>query len=67
MFTKELLSKKGYECIGRPCPILIVFIGNEVVSRLVGRLMMDEGVHVNGIEYPVVGMGEARLRLNLMP
>jgi len=46
---------------------LIVFIGNEVVSRLVGRLMMDEGVHVNGIEYPIVGMGEARLRLNLMP
>lgn len=29
--------------------------------------MMDEGVHVNGIEYPVVGMNEARLRLNLMP
>jgi len=29
--------------------------------------MMDNGVHVNGIEYPVVGMNEARLRLNLMP
>lgn len=29
--------------------------------------MMDYGVHVNGIEYPVVGMNEARLRLNLMP
>jgi glycine C-acetyltransferase len=40
--------------MGIPCPILIVFIGNEVVSRLVSRLMMDNGVHVNGIEYPVV-------------
>jgi len=30
-------------------------------------MMMDEGVHVNGIEYPVVALGEARLRLNLMP
>lgn len=29
--------------------------------------MMDNGVHVNGIEYPVVGIGQARLRLNLMP
>lgn len=28
---------------------------------------MDNGVHVNGIEYPVVAENEARLRLNLMP
>lgn len=26
-----------------------------------------EGVHVNGIEYPVVKIGQARLRVNLMP
>ena len=25
------------------------------------------GVHVNGIEYPVVKPGQARLRVNLMP
>ena len=29
--------------------------------------MMDNGVHVNGIEYPVVKIGQARLRVNLMP
>lgn len=29
--------------------------------------MMNNGVHVNGIEYPVVAENEARLRLNLMP
>lgn len=29
--------------------------------------MMDTGVHVNGIEYPVVKIGQARLRVNLMP
>lgn len=28
---------------------------------------MDNGVHVNGIEYPVVKVGQARLRVNLMP
>jgi len=46
---------------------MIIYIGNEIILRLVSRLMMDNGVHVNGIEYPVVGMNEARLRLNLMP
>lgn len=29
--------------------------------------MLDHGVHVNGIEYPVVKIGQARLRVNLMP
>lgn len=58
----------GYQCIGKkPCPILIIFIGNELHSRVTSRLMMEHGVHVNGIEYPVVGSGKARLRLNIMP
>jgi len=46
---------------------LIIFIGNELHSRIISRLMMENGVHVNGIEYPVVGSGKARLRLNIMP
>ena len=29
--------------------------------------MMDMGVHVNGMEFPVVKLGQARLRVNLMP
>jgi len=29
--------------------------------------MMDLGVHVNGIEYPVVKIGQARLRVGLIP
>ncbi len=29
--------------------------------------MMDLGVHVNGIEFPVVKMGQARLRVSLLP
>ena len=28
---------------------------------------MDKGVHVNGIEYPVVKVGQARLRVCLLP
>ena len=28
---------------------------------------MDKGVHVNGIEYPVVKIGQARLRVCLLP
>jgi len=51
-----------------------VFVGNEIVCRLISRIMMDNGticltlgVHVNGIEFPVVKIGQARLRVSLMP
>ena len=44
-----------------------VFVGNEVVCRLVARIMMDLGVIVNSIEFPVVRVGQARLRVGLMP
>jgi glycine cleavage system protein P-like pyridoxal-binding family len=29
--------------------------------------IFDLGVHVNGIEFPVVKMGQARLRVSLLP
>ena len=30
-------------------------------------MFYDLGVHVNGIEFPVVKMGQARLRVSLLP
>jgi glycine C-acetyltransferase len=32
-----------------------------------GTFYLIVGVHVNGIEYPVVKMGQARLRVSIMP
>ncbi len=50
MYTKEKFNAKGFRVMGQPCPIMIVFIGDEVICRIVSRLLMDNGVHVNGIE-----------------
>lgn len=66
-YLRQQLESRGYKIFGNPCPILPLFVGNEIVCRLVSRIMMDKGVHVNGIEFPVVKMGQARLRVNLMP
>ena len=66
-YLRDKLESKGHKIFGNPCPILPLYVGNEVVCRLVARIMMDQGVHVNGIEFPVVKMGQARLRVNLMP
>ncbi len=66
-YLRAKLEAKGHKIFGNPCAIMPVFVGNEVVCRLVSRIMMDLGVHVNGIEYPVVKIGQARLRVSLMP
>ncbi len=66
-YLRSELEKRGHKIFGQRCPILPLYVGNEVVCRLVSRIMMDNGVHVNGIEFPVVSQGTARLRVNLMP
>ncbi|CAK56862.1 unnamed protein product (macronuclear) [Paramecium tetraurelia] len=66
-YMKKELNARGYQIIGYPSPILPLLIGNELVCRVVTRLMIDEGIHCNGIEYPIVRMGQARLRVNLQP
>lgn len=54
---KKELNDRGHTIIGHPSPIMPLLIGNEVVCRIVTRLLLDEGIHVNGIEYPVVKIG----------
>lgn len=65
IYLREELKKKDWECFGSPCPIVIVLVGNELYSRLISRFMLEKGVIVNGIEFPIVPKGKARLRLQL--
>jgi glycine C-acetyltransferase len=64
-YMKTNLNNRGFEILGNPSPICPVLLRNEMISRIVCRLMMDEGVHCNTIEFPVVKLGQARLRVNL--
>lgn len=66
-YARTKFEELGYKCLGYPSPILPVLIGNEIISRITVRLMLDEGVVVNGIEFPVVSKGQARLRVCIMP
>jgi 7-keto-8-aminopelargonate synthetase-like enzyme len=60
------LADAGMRCLGSPSAIVPVLIGDESVSRLVGRLLAREGLFVNQVEYPGVPLGAARLRLQVM-
>jgi glycine C-acetyltransferase len=65
VYLRDHLQAKGYEVLGNPSPIVILILGDEVFCRIVVRLMLDNNVIVNGIEFPIVAKGKARLRLQL--
>jgi len=65
IYLRTKLKEKGFECLGNPSPIVIVIIGDELQNRIATRLMLNKGVIINGIEFPVVPRGRARLRLQL--
>jgi 7-keto-8-aminopelargonate synthetase-like enzyme len=56
-YMKKELNNRGYTIIGYPSPIMPLLIGDEFTCRIVTRLMLDEGIHCNGIEYPIVKSG----------
>lgn len=63
---RRLLADEGLECMGTPSAIVPVLIKSEKVSRLVGKLLFEQSVFVNQVEFPGVPVGASRLRLQLM-
>lgn len=46
IYLRNKLEAKGHKIFGNPCAIMPVFVGNEVVCRLVSRIMMDLGTYL---------------------
>jgi glycine C-acetyltransferase len=63
---RDLLAKEQLTCLGIASPIVPVLIGSEKVSRLAGKLLFDQSIFVNQVEFPGVPVGASRLRLQLM-
>lgn len=63
---RALLAGEGLTCMGTPSAIVPVLIKSEQVSRLAGKLLFDQSVFVNQVEFPGVPIGASRLRLQLM-
>lgn len=63
---RDELAAYGIRCLGEPSPIVPVFIGSEMLSRLVGKLVFGKSVFVNQVEFPAVPLGASRLRLQVM-
>ena len=64
---RAAFAERGIECYGEPCAIVAVPVGDETVVRVASSLVADAGVLVNLVEFPAVGIGKARFRMQLMP
>ncbi len=64
---RTALSTEGLQTMGNPSPIVPVRVGDEALARLVSRRLPALEVIANLVEYPAVAMGDARLRLQVMP
>ncbi len=63
---RDSLRARGLDCYGDPSAIVAVKMGSEALARLVSRRLPDAGLLANLVEYPAVGKGAARFRLQVM-
>ena len=61
----SLMQRLPYRLMSQDTPIVPVFIGDETRCRQLARRLKDEGMHVDAVAYPAVGLGQARLRIML--
>ena len=60
------LNEKGFGVYGEPSAIVCVKMGSEGLARIMSKQLPDAGLLANLVEYPAVGKGAARFRMQVM-
>lgn len=63
-FRNEIV-KAGFRILEGHHPIVPIMLGEAAVAQDMSRELLDEGVYIKGLWYPVVPKGEARLRAQI--
>lgn len=59
-------AARGIECLGDPSNVVPVMAGDEVLAKWTGRLLEENGLIANLVEFPAVARGRARFRFQVM-
>lgn len=60
------IRERGMDCYGDPSAIVAVKTGDEALARMTARALPELGLISNLVEFPAVGKGLARFRLQVM-
>jgi glycine C-acetyltransferase len=63
-FRREIV-RAGFTILEGHHPIVPVMLGEAALAQEMSRALLDEGVYIKGLWYPVVPKGEARLRAQI--
>ncbi len=71
LLLREAMESKGLVVGGTPSPIVPVFLDKDVSSveafaRLTWKHTFEDGLHANLAEFPIVPLGKARFRFQVM-
>jgi glycine C-acetyltransferase len=62
---RRALSRAGFVLAGGDHPIIPVMIGDAALAGAMAERLLAEGIYVIGFSYPVVPMGQARIRTQM--
>lgn len=64
-YFREKMTERGFTIRPGDHPIVPIMIGDAALAQGAAAAMLDKGVYVIGFSYPVVPMGQARIRVQL--
>jgi glycine C-acetyltransferase len=64
-YFRHEIAALGFKIIEGKHPIVPIMLGEAALAQDMSRMLLDEGVYIKGLWYPVVPKGEARLRAQI--
>lgn len=64
-YFREKMTALGFELIPGSHPIIPIMLGDAKLAKKFAAGMLEQGVYVVGFSYPVVPMGQARIRTQI--
>ncbi len=64
-FFRKAIAALGFEIKPGNHPIVPIMLGDAKLARQMASLLLEKGIYVIGFSYPVVPMGQARIRVQL--
>jgi glycine C-acetyltransferase len=62
MYFRKRIQELGFTILQGEHPIVPIMLGEASIAMDMSNALLDEGVYIKGLWYPVVPKGEARLR-----